>query len=249
MSGFQDHFASVADHYVASRPSYPVALFAWLAEQCPQRILAWDCGTGSGQAALALTDHFTQVWATDGSAAQIAQAIAHPQITYRQSVAEQSGLPGATVDLVVVAQALHWFALEPFYQEVRRVLKPQGLLAVWSYGRLLLEDAAVNAQVQTFYHALHDYWPPERCHVESGYQTLPFPFAQRPAPPFAMSLSWNLPHLLRYLRSWSAVGRYQQEQGNDPVTALTPHLQACWGDPERTITINWPLALRVGGLT
>jgi SAM-dependent methyltransferase len=244
---FKDHFASVAAHYFQSRPTYPPALFDWLAGQCEARDLAWDCGAGNGQASLELVRHFTRVLATDASASQISQAIPHPRIEYRVAPAESSGLPDHGADLVVVAQALHWFDLDRFYGEVKRVLKPGGVVAAWSYGVLEVEGEAVNALVQHFYHdEVGQYWPPERRHVESGYRALAFPFQPITAPDFAMNLSWNLAQLLGYFRSWSATAAYIKAQGTDPVATLAPRLRACWGDAEKLRLVNWPLALLAG---
>ncbi len=179
---FKDHFSDQSGDYLRYRPSYPDALFAYLAEISPTRHLAWDCATGSGQAAQGLSAHFEKVIATDASAAQIDSAIPTANVHYRVASAESSGLPDHSVDLVTVAQALHWLDLERFYDEVRRVLKPGGLLAVWSYN-LLRTDSAIDAQVDAFYsRTVGPYWPPERRWIENGYRDLPFPFPEM-APP------------------------------------------------------------------
>lgn len=248
MSGnFKDHFSTVAQHYADCRPSYPPELFVWLAAQCAARDLAWDCGAGSGQAAMELARHFDRVIATDASAAQIAQAMPHARVEYRVASAEHSGLPNHCADLVTVAQALHWFDLERFYAEVRRVLKPGGVIAVWTYGVQQVESEAVNALVQQFYaEEVGPYWPPERHHVETGYRELAFPFQNIKPPNFAMRQRWNLEQLLGYFRSWSATARYLKERGVDPVGTLEPRLRAVWGAPEGLRTVTWPLALRVG---
>lgn len=244
---FQDHFAPVAGSYADYRPTYPPALFQWLASLMTRHALAWDCACGSGQASVDLAEHFERVVATDASAAQIQGAIPHPRIDYRVAPAESSGLPDASADLVTVAQALHWFNLEEFYAEVRRVLHPGGVLAVWTYGVLQVEGEAIDPLVQNFYHnVVGPYWPPERAHVEDGYRSLPFPFAQIEAPPFAMQASWSLPQLLGYFRSWSATGRYLAQKGQDPVAVLEGQLTPLWGKPEQQRLIRWPLSLRVG---
>lgn len=244
---FADHFTSVAADYASFRPTYPAALFAWLADIVPGRALAWDCAAGSGQASRGLAAHFERVIATDASAAQIAAAASHPRVEYRVAPAEASGLPDGVVDLVTVAQALHWFDLDRFYAEARRVLKPGGVLAVWTYGVLSVAGEAVDARARAFYReTVGPYWPPERRHVESGYRTLPFPFAELETPAFRMEASWSLPELLGYFRSWSATARYLAERGHDPVEALAAELAPLWGSSPDHRTITWPLALRVG---
>ncbi|MBF0628903.1 MAG: class I SAM-dependent methyltransferase [Magnetococcales bacterium] len=246
-SSFQDHFSSVATRYAESRPGYPPELFAWLAGQCPGHTLAWDCGAGTGQASKGLAEHFERVWATDGSAAQIAQATPHPRIDYRCAQAEQSGLPPQSASLVVVAQALHWFDLPSFYAEARRVLQPEGVVAVWCYGVLRVEGEPVNDLVQHFYHQeVAAHWPPERRHVENGYRDLAFPFQAIPTPEFSMSAAWNLEQLLGYFSSWSATARYLKTLGSDPVAALRPRLAAVWGEATQPRRVQWPLSMRVG---
>jgi SAM-dependent methyltransferase len=248
MSGaFSDHFAPVAASYAAFRPTYPPELYAWLASRVREHELAWDCAAGSGQATLGLAEHFSRVFATDASRAQVEAAAPHPRVSWRVVQAQDSGLPDASADLVVVAQALHWFDLDAFYAEVRRVLKPGGVLAVWTYGVIHVEGPDVDARVQVFYRdTVGPYWPPERRHVESGYRTLAFPFDEIAAPAFAMQAGWSLDELLGYLRSWSATGRYVAARGDDPVAALRRELEPLWGAPQAKRAIGWPLSLRAG---
>jgi len=245
---FTDHFARVASQYASHRPTYPPELFAWLAECSPARELAWDCATGTGQAATALADHFTRVWATDASAAQIEAATRCPGVEYSTAAAHCSGLPDQCADLVTVAQALHWFDLDSFYAEVRRVLKPGGLLAVWTYGVFGTEGAGserVQALLDRFYYdTVGPCWPPERRHVENSYADLAFPFAEHEPPRLNMSVSWNLDDLAGYLRSWSATSRYQELHGSDPVVALAGELAPLWGDTQRRVV--WPLSIKAG---
>ncbi|NTV94708.1 MAG: class I SAM-dependent methyltransferase [Thiobacillus sp.] len=245
---FSDHFAPVAGAYADFRPTYPAALFDRLAAQAPARGLAWDCACGSGQASVDLAERFDRVAATDASAKQLQGALPHPRIDYREAPAEASGLADASVDLITVAQALHWFDRPRFYAEARRVLKPGGLLAVWSYGVQTVEGEAVDALVQHFYReVVGPYWPPERVLVEQGYRTLDFPFAELAPPAFEMTAHWPLPRLLGYFRSWSATGRYVQAHGDDPVAGLAEALAPLWSEPESVRQVTWPLALRVGG--
>lgn len=244
---FNDHFAPVSGAYADFRPTYPPALFDWLANIAPAHELVWDCACGSGQASVDLAGRFERVVATDASADQLAGAQSHPRIEYRQASAEASGLADQSVDLITVAQALHWFDRPCFYAEARRVLKPGGVLAVWSYGVQTLDDEQVNAHVQNFYSdVVGPYWPPERVLVEQGYRTLDFPFGELATPAFAMTAEWTLPRLLGYFRSWSATGRYIKARGEDPVTTLAETLTPVWGDPDEVRQITWPLAVRAG---
>lgn len=245
-SSFKDHFSNLAKTYATYRPQYPAELYTWLAKISPSTALAWDCACGTGQASLGLAEYFQQVIATDASEQQIAAATPYPSIEWRVAPAEHSGLADQSVDLITVAQALHWFNLNQFYAEAERVLKPKGVLAVWTYGVLKIEQPAINALVQNFYtQILGPYWPPERAIVEKGYQTLPFPFPEFPAPAFSMQLSWSRAQLMGYLRSWSATERYIKAQGHDPVNILEQQVAKLWEDQTYYVT-EWPLAFRVG---
>lgn len=245
--GFADHFSAVAGNYASFRPTYPAALFDWLAQAAPDRTLAWDCAAGSGQASHDLAGRFRRVIASDASAEQIAAATPHPAIDFRVASAEASGLADASVDLITVAQALHWFDLDRFYQEARRVLKPGGIIAVWSYGVLHLDDPLIDRAALHFYsEAVGPYWPPERRLVEEGYRSLAFPFAEMTPPSFTMEADWPLAQLLGYFGSWSATARYRAANGRDPVADVAQELLPLWGDPAVARRIRWPLALRVG---
>ena len=243
-----DHFSTVADDYARSRPTYPPELFTWLAAKTPGRDLAWDVGAGSGQATIAIADHFAQVLASDISAEQLAAAPRRDNIVYR--VGTQSGLADGSVDLVTVAQALHWFDLDAFYAEVRRVLKPHGVIAVWTYSILTIADQpAINIEINDFYdNVVGPYWPDERHHVENGYADLAFPFAGLVTPRFAMRAEWPLERLLGYFRSWSATARRTKATGVNPVDALTDPIRQAWGDPATIRTVLWPLTVRAGTL-
>lgn len=243
-----DYFSAHAAAYAKARPSYPTALFTWLAQQCPAQDLAWDCGTGNGQAARALAEHFRHVHATDLSAEQVAQAKPHPRVDYGVAPAEASGLTDGSCDLVAVAQALHWFCNERYYAEVKRVLKPGGLFAAWTY-TLLRGEPELDAMVQDFYtNVVGPWWPPERHWVDLGYRDMPFPCADMATPGFEIRLDWTLPDLLAYLRTWSATQRYIGKTGSDPCLALGERLREVWPDPETRKRIIWPIALRCGRL-
>ena len=244
---FPDHFSGVAPDYAEYRPLYPDALFDWLARIAPGRERAWDCATGSGQAAVPLALRFDVVVATDASAGQIAAAAKNPRIEYRVAPAEASGLDAESVDLVTVAQALHWFDRPAFYAEVRRVLRPEGVLAAWTYGHPVLDDPRADAVFQRFYsETVGPWWPKERALVDAGYRTIDFPFPEVEAPPFPMETRWPLGALLGYVATWSAVTRYRAARGGDPVADLGGALAPAWGDPDEPRRIRWPLSLRAG---
>ena len=245
-AGFADHFSDQSRDYARYRPDYPPALFAWLAKTAPGRRLAWDCATGSGQAALGLAGHFDQVLASDASAAQLTGAARHPRIRYLRARAEASGLAGGRFDLIAVAQALHWFDLGAFYREVRRLLRPNGVIAVWSY-QLLRCEPGIDRLIDRFdQDIVGPYWPPERRLVDSGYRDLPFPFDKLPAPDVEMHADGDQAQLVGYLGTWSSVQRYRKALDRNPLTRLVPALASAWGDANARRRIRWPLALLAG---
>lgn len=244
---FKDHFSRLAASYAQYRPRYPGALYDFLAKASPSRKRAWDCACGSGQATLDLAERFDAVIGTDASAQQIAAAKPHPRVTYAVARAEECGLESESVDLVTVAQSLHWFDRPLFYAEAKRVLRAEGLLAVWTYAMPRLNDSKVDKLLHTYYwDTVGEYWPPERQYVEDGYRSLEFPFPEIKKPSLSMREDWTMAQFLGYLRSWSATGRYVDAKGEDPVVALEEKLTPVWGETQRSRTVSWPLSLRVG---
>lgn len=243
---FKDHFSAAAAGYAAHRPGYPDALVDYLAGLAPATTCALDCGCGTGQLSVPLARCFARVVATDASAAQIANAEPHLGVEYRVALAEDSGLPPASVDLITVAQAAHWLDLERFYAEARRIARPGAVLALISYGVLQVEGAPAPVVERFYYQVLGPWWPAERRHVEEGYRSLPFPFAECPVPALAIEVQWTLADLLGYIDTWSAVRELEKARGRAPVEQFAAELAAAWGDPETRRTVRWPLALRVG---
>lgn len=246
MGDFKDHFSGHSTLYRDARPVPPADWFDWLAGQVPDRALAWDAGCGNGQASLGLAAHFERVVATDPSATQIAQASAHPVIDYRVEPAERSTLAAGSLSLVNVSQALHWFDLDAFHAEVRRVARPGALLAISAYGNCSVDRAVDAVELRLYAETLGGDWPAERALVDTGYRELPFPFDPVGTPSFGMHADWNLPQFLAYLRSWSATQRYLKRTGVDPVAAAAPALAEAWGDPGQVRAVRWPFFTRVG---
>jgi SAM-dependent methyltransferase len=242
---FQDHFSKQANAYTHFRPRYPRALFAYLSNLPVQRERAWDCGAGNGQAAVALAEFFDEVVATDASNRQIANAQLHPKVIYTVAPAEAPPLAARTVDLVAVAQALHWFDLPAFYAQVRKAGRPGSVLAAWCYG-LATISPAVDAVVGCLYSdILGSYWPSGRRLIEEQYTTIDFPFAEIHAPQFAMNAQWRLDDLVGYLGTWSSVQKFIERNGADPLNEVQDDLRDAWGG-QATQRVEWPLYLRVG---
>jgi SAM-dependent methyltransferase len=244
---FRDHFSDVAAGYAAYRPRYPGALFDFLAAQAPARRLAWDCGCGSGQATVDLAERFDRVIGTDPSAAQIAQAPPHPRIEWRTAPGEHSGLPSASCDVVTVAQALHWLDIDAFFREAIRVARPGGLVAVWSYSDVRLDNPDADALVRHFARTVvGPYWPPERRIVDDGYRSITMPLDEIDVPQFEMFEHWTREELLGYIRTWSATSRYREAMNEDPTIELAARLGELWRDPTEARRVRWELSVRVG---
>lgn len=244
---FKDHFSVLAQDYANFRPRYPDTLFAALAEVAPAQASAWDCATGNGQAAAGLAAHFHEVYASDASAAQIAEARAPDNVRFAVAPAEASGLADASVDLVLVAQAAHWFDLPAFYAEAERVLRPGGVLALLTYSGVRI-NAALDPVLREFHQvAMGPYWPPERAHVENDYRDLPFPWPELPFPAQTMTATWTLDQLMGYLGTWSSVKAWREQRGDDPLPALRAQLLPLWPDAgAAALTVSWPLPIRIG---
>jgi SAM-dependent methyltransferase len=240
-SQFKDHFSGHADAYARARPTYPAALYDFLHECSADHSLAWDCATGNGQAARMLGARFKNVIATDASATQVAAAEPCSNVEFRVAPAEASGLPAASIDLVTVAQALHWFDIERFFDECARVLKPGGVLAVWCYGTCMIEPAC-DRIVHGLYERLSPWWPPERRIVERGYSDIDLPFEAFPCPRFEMTVDWSAADMLDYIATWSASQHCLRDTGDDPVAAIRDELHAAWGEARRAV--HWPLYLK-----
>jgi len=245
---FPDHFSGVASDYAAFRPQYPAALFDWLASVSQRHDVAWDCACGSGQASRPLASRFDLVVGTDASPTQVAAADATGNIRFVVATSEAAPLSDAAVDLVTVAQALHWFVGEPFFAEVRRVVRPGGVLAAWSYGmpHIVFED--VEREVHGFINGLlGPYWPPEIRMVLDGYASIDLPFEELETPAFEMNLEWSFKRFLGFVRTWSAIGRYVEERGEDPVPRLAAELEGLWGiGGEDLLPVSYRLNLRAG---
>jgi SAM-dependent methyltransferase len=240
---FKDHFSGHAAAYAQHRPLYPPPLFDWLAGLCRERRHALDCATGNGQAARELARHFERVTATDASAEQIAAAAPLDGVDFRTAPAESSGLPDASVDLVTVAQALHWFDVAAFYAEAARVLREDGVLAAWCY-QLTSVTPAIDAIIQRYYaDTVGGFWPPERVHIERGYADIAPAWPAIAAPAFEMRCDWTADAMLGYLGSWSATQRAAAATGEDPLAAIRSALRDAWGGEPRPV--RWPLVCRV----
>ncbi|NVK21233.1 MAG: class I SAM-dependent methyltransferase [Kangiellaceae bacterium] len=245
LSTHHNFFSANSSGYRQFRPDYPNELFQYLAMLSDGHDKAWDVATGTGQAAKGLAVHFEKVFASDISEGQLKQAEQKNNIQYFVGSAEQTKIPDASIDIISVAQALHWFDTEPFFQQVDRVLKPGGLLAVWSY-QLFSINSEIDAITHRLYsHTLKGYWSPRRKLIETNYQTIDFPYNMLSVPNFYIEKTWSFDQVIGYLNTWSAVKRYMEQEEANPVAAIKQKLAFAWCDTHHMKKIKWPLNLIV----
>jgi ubiquinone/menaquinone biosynthesis C-methylase UbiE len=238
-------FSLNSEGYAKHRPRYPDRLFSFLSDLCEHHDCAWDCATGNGQAAVSCANHFLRVEATDISTEQIQHCIIHPKVHYGLSPAERTAFGDRSFDLIMVAQAIHWFDTELFFKEVDRVLKPNGILATWGYGFLEIEKEIDDVIAEYLLQPIDRFWASGNRQVMEGYRELSLPYNKIPTPnSFHMSVRWDLSQLLAYFRTWSAVKRYFSELGDDPLAYLEPALKLKWNDPATVKLVQMPLFLK-----
>jgi SAM-dependent methyltransferase len=246
---FADYFSETAADYARYRPQYPKPLLDFLSNLVADRQIAWDCATGNGQVAYELTDYFAKVYASDASERQINQARKRDRLHYFVSLAESTPLAVNSVDLITVAQAFHWFKAEAFYKEVKRVLKPQGIIALWGYGLFEVPEASnsFNTALEQFYNAVEPFWPLERQLIDTQYRAIAFPFTEIPAPNYTMTQTWTVEELIGYLNTWSSTQKYIQARGADRLSPITQAIvENC---SSSAISVHFPLFFRIGRLS
>ncbi len=244
-----DHFSSKSREYSFSRPLYPNDLFHFLSEVTSNKDLAWDCATGNGQAAISLCKYFKKVIASDASKSQIDNRFEKDNINYDVFSAERANIPYNSVDLITVAQAIHWFDFNGFYREVRRVSRRNnGVIAIWSYGmhKITPEIDKISENLNVGGDILGNYWPPETKYVKEGYKTIPFPFREIASPKFEMEANWNLDDLYSYMQTWSSVKRFRKEKIYNPLDLVKEDIKNLWGKGDQQKLVRWDLNLRIG---
>lgn len=242
---FKDHFSSRAGLYAQFRPHYPDELFDWIASLVARHDIVWDCAAGNGQASVGLAKYFDKVIATDASEKQIAMAEPHDRIEFRVARSDASGLPDHSMDMVTVAQAIHWFDHDSFYREVRRVLRPEGAIVIWGYADPIFKNHVIDKIVHDYNRGtIEKYWMPERDLVLAGLKTIPFPFDEIEPPRFEMKHDWTLEQFAGYMRTWSATANYAAAIGSDPVDPVEAALAPLWGSATQEVT--WPIYIRAG---
>jgi SAM-dependent methyltransferase len=241
----KDNFSTQSDKYAQYRPGYPAEFFEYLNSIVPAKQAAWDCGTGNGQVAYELAKTFDKVYATDISQSQLDNALQAANIAYSVQAAESTDFADQQFDLIITAQAIHWFDFNRFYAEVRRTAKASALLCVLGYGRIEILEP-IDQLITSFYeNVIGDYWDKERRYIDESYQTIPFPFTEIPTPRFVNKLEWDLDHVIGYLNTWSAVKHFIKQNGYNPIDKLQSELEQHW-DKHQQREVRFPLLLRIG---
>ena len=239
----KDNFSTKSANYKKFRPQYPDEVYEFLLSKLSSFEKAWDCGTGNGQVAEKISQFFTHVEATDISENQLQNAVEKSNVTYSVQPAEKTNFKNDQFDLIISAQAVHWFNFEAFYSEVKRCLKPDGIFVIMGYG-LFRSNPETNAVIADFYdHIIGPYWDPERKYLDEAYQTIPFPFQELSAPAFCAEYDWDIEHLLGYLRTWSAVKHYKRLNNEDPVSLIESKLRMVFGKKN---VVKFPILFRMG---
>ncbi len=151
--------------------------------------------------------------------------------------------------MITVAQAFHWFNVDAFFLEADRVLRKDGLIAIWTYNLLSIHPAIDDIIKHLYSVTLDKFWFKERTMVEEGYKAVVHPllstYREIVVPEFQMSTKWNLSQLMGYLSTWSAVKKYQKQTGINPLEQVHNQLLDLWRQPEKLKTVNWPLGIRL----
>ena len=239
----KEFFQTGGDRYAKCRPTYPDDLSHSLAALVSNHDLALDVGCGSGQLTTLLARHFSQVIGTDPSEDQLRHATPDDHVTYLQQAAEDIELPDNSVDLIVSAQAAHWFDLDRFYPEVTRVAKQDAAIALVSYGVPYISDPVNAVFQQGYWQDVHEFWPPEREHVETGYADLYFPFKGTSFPNHSYRKEMTVEELINYIRTWSAFANTRNNAGQDKFNRFFDKLRNAWHEDDAK-EIVWPISVR-----
>jgi hypothetical protein len=239
----KDYFSDHSKIYATFRPTYPDELYRFIFGHLQHFDTAWDCATGNGQVAHMLATQFDKVYATDISPQQLHHAIQAPNIIYSESAAEQTSFPDQSFDLITVGQAIHWFNLPAFYNEVKRTAKPDAWIAVWGYTNCIIKPEIDTLVLHFYREVVGPYWDEARKMVEDEYKNLPFPFDEIITPRFSIKTEWTLDAFAGYLTSWSATQKFIKANHYNPVPVVMEHIAPLWPEP---LTVTFPLFLRLG---
>jgi len=242
----KDLFSKQSDLYARYRPTYPKELYDYVLSFVKEKLIAWDCATGNGQAAIVLSQYFKKVIATDISAAQIDKATVKENIEYLVCPAESMPFEENKFDLVTVAQAYHWIKWDEFRKEVTRVCKNNAVIAVWMYYNHTTGDKRVDDAVQAFYeNVTKPYWDYERKYVEEKYAAVKFDYDLLPIKTFDSTLNWQREDLIGYISSWSAIQKMIKVNDMSPIPIIEEEIIKLWPEGE-VKKVVFPIYLKLG---
>ncbi|WP_163399113.1 class I SAM-dependent methyltransferase [Flavobacterium fluviatile] len=242
----KDNFSKQATDYSKFRPQYPDEMIEYIISFVVNKFTALDVGTGNGQVAHKLSAYFKKVFATDISQKQLDNAIQAENIIYHNESAEKTFFENSLFDLIVVAQAVHWFDFDLFYKEIYRILKPEGIFAVLGYGLFSTNPDSDKILKHFYYDIVGTYWDSERKYLDENYATIPFPFEEIPAEKFQNQFIWTFEELVGYLQTWSSVQHYISKNNQNPIDLIYDDLKISW--QKNDMKVIFPLLLRIGKL-
>jgi SAM-dependent methyltransferase len=222
----------VGDLYASYRPTYPPALYETVIKYACEHAssseplrLCVDVGSGTGQATVALAEYFESVIGVEASESQRAAAVNTERVLYKDGSAEHIPVTdNATVDVVTVAQAAHWFDLPAFYSECKRVLKPGGTVAMWSYGLARLDNQNASSELLNYHtKVMGPFWDERRQLVDDNYASIEIPFQHFVRTSVDMSTDMTLDGLYRYLTTQSCYNTFKKihpDAEEDPLEVL-----------------------------
>ncbi|WP_159468181.1 class I SAM-dependent methyltransferase [Dyadobacter sp. 3J3] len=244
----KDNFSNHSKQYSVFRPTYPDEAIEFILNLVNNKTNVWDCGTGNGQLAAKLSPFFQHIYATDISENQITNAVKKDNISYKVVAAENVIFEQNFFDLITVAQAIHWFDFEKFYEKVYLTLKPNGIIAIIGYNLMKIDEESDKIIRHLYSTILGDkYWDKERKYLDEQYKTIPFPFQELQTPSFSQKVKWNLEELIGYLNTWSAVQHFIKANGINPVDEVKKEFENIWGK-EKQKEVIFPTLLRIGKL-
>ncbi|XP_061186172.1 putative methyltransferase DDB_G0268948 [Saccostrea echinata] len=244
-----------SDMYHKFRPTYPPEMYEFISEYSKSGTgtldTAVDVGCGTGISTIPLCKYFQKVTGVDVSETQIKTArMVHKQsnVSFFISRAEQMEfLSDCSVDLVTVAQTMHWLEMEPFYKEVIRILKPRGSIVIYGYGNGTLNKSEGNLVIEKFFnHDLEEFWDSRSRHADNFYQNMYLPFSgwERKSD-FFIQNKWSANEVVGYLSTWSSCRKYLKK---NPKSGRLDEIQQQLIDiyNGQKITITWPMVVFVG---
>jgi ubiquinone/menaquinone biosynthesis C-methylase UbiE len=250
MMGEANLFSIQAEEYSKYRPKYPFELFKFLASVSRGHEKAWDCATGNGQAAIGLAQYFDSVIASDISEKQLANSFKDIKVKYFIASAEDSKIESSTIDLITVATAIHWFDKVKFFKEVKRILKPYGVLAFWNYTYTFISKDIDELIIYYVNEILGEkYWDQQALDVFRNEYTFEIPFEELVIPDIEMSCKWNLEEFIKYLYTWSSAQSYLKKNNTSPINLIYSNLKNLWGDEEERKNIKWKFLFRAYKVT